>query len=100
MDGTAAQMQASEPLDRHPSLPPFPRGWYCVGFGHELAPGGLISRRLAGEEIVVFRTRSGRAVAVGAWCPHMGAHFGRTGATVEGESLRCAFHGFAFDGSG
>jgi nitrite reductase/ring-hydroxylating ferredoxin subunit len=100
MDGTALETQAAPPLDRYPQLPPFPRGWFCVGFGHELARGAVISRRLAGEEIVVFRTQSGRAVALGAWCPHMGAHFGRTGAAVEGESLRCAFHGFAFDGSG
>jgi nitrite reductase/ring-hydroxylating ferredoxin subunit len=92
MDATA--------LDRHPELPPFPRCWYAVGFSHELARGKVISRRLAGNDIVVFRTESGRAVALDAWCPHMGAHFGRTGARVEGESLRCAFHGFAFDGSG
>jgi cholesterol 7-desaturase len=71
-----------------------------VGFAHELAPGQVLTRRLGGEEMVVFRTQSGRVAALDAWCPHMGAHFGRTGARVEGESLRCAFHGFAFDGSG
>jgi phenylpropionate dioxygenase-like ring-hydroxylating dioxygenase large terminal subunit len=100
MDGTAVQTRLTEQLDRHPTLPPFPRGWFCVGFGHELGRGQVRSRRFAGEEIVLFRTASGRAVAMGAWCPHMGAHFGRTGALVEGESLRCAFHGFAFDGRG
>jgi nitrite reductase/ring-hydroxylating ferredoxin subunit len=60
----------------------------------------VVSRRLAGEDIVVFRTASGRCVAIDAWCPHMGAHLGRTGARVEDEWLRCAFHGFAFDRNG
>lgn len=104
MDATATQSArdaaARQPLDRHGELRPFPRCWYALAFSHELARGQLLSRRLAGSEIVVFRTASGRAVALDAWCPHMGAHFGRTGARVEGESLRCAFHGFAFDGSG
>lgn len=95
MSGT--EWRAREPLDRHPVLAPFPRGWFCVGWSHELAQGQVLSRRLAGEEIVVFRTQSGRCVAMDAWCPHMGAHLGYTGAKVEGESIRCQFHGFAFD---
>lgn len=87
-------------LERHVPLPPFPTGWYVVGYSHELPPGGLLDRKLAGKELVIFRGASGRAVAIDAWCPHMGAHFARTGAWVEGDLLRCAFHGFAFDGSG
>jgi phenylpropionate dioxygenase-like ring-hydroxylating dioxygenase large terminal subunit len=94
---SATERRLPRPLDRHLELEPFPRGWFCVGFSHELAPGAVLSRRIAGEEIVVFRTASGRCVAMDAWCPHMGAHLGRTGARVEGESIRCAFHGFAFD---
>jgi nitrite reductase/ring-hydroxylating ferredoxin subunit len=94
---TATDPRVRPPLDRHPELKPFPRGWFAVGYSHELPIGTVLSRRLAGEEIVVFRTRSGRCVAMDAWCPHMGAHLGRTGAKVEGESIRCAFHGFAFD---
>ncbi len=34
-----------------------------------------------------------------AYCPHLGAHFGR-GGRVQGEQLRCAFHGFCFDSEG
>jgi nitrite reductase/ring-hydroxylating ferredoxin subunit len=87
-------------VDRHRPLQPFPRGWFCVAYAHDVQRGQVVSRRLAGNDLVVYRTESGRAVAMDAWCPHMGAHLGRTGARVEKETLRCAFHGFAFDGTG
>jgi phenylpropionate dioxygenase-like ring-hydroxylating dioxygenase large terminal subunit len=58
-----------------------------------------VARRFAGQEIVVFRTASGRLSALDAYCPHLGAHLGH-GGTVAQEELRCPFHGFTFDGSG
>jgi nitrite reductase/ring-hydroxylating ferredoxin subunit len=51
------------------------------------------------EELVVFRTRSGALRASRPWCPHLGAHLGH-GGRVEGETLRCPFHGFRFDADG
>lgn len=85
------------PTDRH--LPPFPNGWYVVAFAHELPPGGVLERRFAGQDLVLFRTRSGRAVALDAYCPHLGAHLAY-GGVVEGETIRCPFHGFRFDAEG
>jgi nitrite reductase/ring-hydroxylating ferredoxin subunit len=78
------------------SLPGFPTGWFAVGFSHELLSGGLLLRQFMGRELVVFRTQSGKAIAIDAYCPHMGAHFAH-GGTVEGEIIRCPFHGFCFD---
>jgi nitrite reductase/ring-hydroxylating ferredoxin subunit len=83
-------------LDR---LPPFPKGWYSIAFSDELAPGDVSTRRLAGRELVVFRTRAGALSAVDPICPHLGAHMGH-GGTVEGETLRCPFHGFRFGRDG
>lgn len=83
---------------RYP-FPPFPTGWYFAGRSSDLAPGQLDSRTLAGREIVVWRTRSGKALGSDAYCPHMGAHFGH-GGRVDGEELWCPFHGFCFDGEG
>lgn len=80
-------------------LPPFPTGWYALGASAELARGAVWSRTFFGRELVVFRTASGAVHAVDAYCPHLGAHMGH-GGTVEGEHLRCPFHGFEFDGSG
>jgi nitrite reductase/ring-hydroxylating ferredoxin subunit len=52
-----------------------------------------------GQEVVVFRAASGQACAADAYCPHLGAHFGY-GGRVEGDLLRCPFHGFCFDTTG
>jgi nitrite reductase/ring-hydroxylating ferredoxin subunit len=77
-------------------LPPYPQGWYAVGFASELSPGRVLTRRFMGRDIVVFRTGSGRVFATEAHCPHLGAHLGH-GGTVVGEALRCPFHNFTFD---
>jgi nitrite reductase/ring-hydroxylating ferredoxin subunit len=81
------------------ALPPYPSGWYALAFSAELPRERLVVRQFVGRELVLFRTRSGRACAMDAYCPHLGAHFGH-GGTVEGEILRCPFHGFCFDASG
>ncbi len=80
-------------------IPPFPTGWYVVCFSSELAPGQVRRAKYFGRELVLYRTAAGRAALVDAFCPHMGAHLGH-GGTVEGELLRCPFHGFCFDRSG
>ena len=85
-----------------PSVPHrlgFPDGWFSVGPSARLAAGQLVTRTFFGHEIVVYRSQSGRVSVVDAYCPHMGAHFAH-GGTVEGEHLRCPFHGFEFDRAG
>ena len=76
-----------------------PAGWYAVAFSSEVAPGALLTRRFVGGEVIVYRTASGRAVVTHPYCPHLGAHLGH-GGRVEGETLRCPFHGFRFDPQG
>ena len=86
-------------MARNVDLPPFPNGWFAVGFSRELRPGGVLARRLAGRDLVLFRTASGAPCALDAYCPHLGAHLAY-GGVVQGETLRCPFHGFRFDQSG
>ena len=52
-----------------------------------------------GEQVVLFRTESGVATPMDAYCPHLGAHLGHGGA-VNGERIRCPFHAFEFDTGG
>jgi nitrite reductase/ring-hydroxylating ferredoxin subunit len=78
---------------------PGPSGWYVVAVSSEVAPGAHVTRPFHGGEVVVFRTESGRVVVSRPFCPHLGAHLGRTGR-VEGETVRCAFHGFRFGPDG
>ena len=85
--------------ETEPATLPVPTGWFCLGWSDELPRGGILTRRLAGHELVLFRTRDGQAAAVDAHCPHLGAHLGH-GGTVEDGTIRCPFHGFCFDTAG
>ncbi len=80
-------------------LPPFPSSWYAVGLTAELRIGEIKPLQFCGQEVVLYRTQSGEAVLCEANCAHMGAHFAY-GGTVEGETIKCPFHGFCFDKSG
>jgi len=77
------------------TLPPYPKGWYAVGFSSELRAKQLKTSTYFGRELIAFRTEDGRPVMMDAYCPHMGAHMGR-GGCVEGNTVVCPFHGFAF----
>lgn len=78
---------------------PYPDGWFAVAFADELPPGLLLRRRFMGEDLVVYRTRSGVVRVVEPYCPHLGAHLGH-GGWVEGEEVVCPFHHFAFGTDG
>jgi phenylpropionate dioxygenase-like ring-hydroxylating dioxygenase large terminal subunit len=100
--GAGASVIAGEPVrpqsERYPWTV-FPAGWYAVAFSHELAKGGVLARRYFGRELVVFRSESGVAAVLDAYCPHMGAHLAH-GSRVDQGALRCPMHGFRFDGGG
>lgn len=76
---------------------PVPNGWYAVAFSRDLIPGQVLPIHYFGEDMVLFRTRSGQARVLDAFCPHLGAHVGE-GGRVIGESVRCPFHGWEYDG--
>ncbi|WP_331737272.1 Rieske 2Fe-2S domain-containing protein [Streptomyces sp. NBC_00019] len=75
---------------------PYPNGWFAVAFSTEVRPGQVITSRLMGKDVVIFRTRSGTLTVVDPHCPHLGAHLGR-GGRMDGENLVCPFHAFAFN---
>lgn len=74
---------------------PYPQGWHMMAASSDLAPGGIITRRLMGKDVVLYRTRSGLLRAITPHCPHLGAHLG-CNSTLEGEDIVCPFHRFAF----
>ncbi len=72
-----------------------PAGWYVVATSQEVEPGQVVCRRYFDRELAVYRTQGGEVSVIDAYCPHMGAHLGKLGK-VEGETLRCGFHGFRY----
>jgi nitrite reductase/ring-hydroxylating ferredoxin subunit len=79
-------------------FPGIPLGWYTVATSDEVRAGQILPVKYFGEELILYRTESGEARLTDAYCPHMGAHLGS--GKVQGENLRCAFHGFEFGGDG
>jgi phenylpropionate dioxygenase-like ring-hydroxylating dioxygenase large terminal subunit len=77
---------------------PIPNGWFAVAWSHELREGDVRPIHYFGEDLVLFRTRSGHARVLDAFCPHLGAHIGH-GGRVMGENVRCPFHGWHYDGT-
>ncbi len=76
-----------------------PLGWYPVAWSFELERGAVAKRRYFARELVIYRGESGEAFVLDAHCPHLGAHLG-VGGKVEGDTIRCPFHGWRFAGSG
>ncbi|MCB1615177.1 MAG: Rieske 2Fe-2S domain-containing protein [Pseudomonadales bacterium] len=78
---------------------PIPFGWYAVSPSGELENGAVKALHYFDRELVLFRTESGEAKVLDAFCPHLGAHLGH-GGSVVGESIACPFHGWQFSGEG
>lgn len=76
-----------------------PFGWFFVGYSNELANKDVRPVHYFNRDLVLFRTESGEAGLLDAYCPHLGAHLGH-GGTVEKETIRCPFHDWRFDKDG
>ncbi len=72
--------------------------WYVAALDRELIDGRLLSRRLLGEHVLLYRGESGKLFALNDRCPHRGALLSR--GRLEGDAVRCMYHGIKFDGSG
>ena len=86
---------------------PMPMGWFCVHYSDDLQRGEAKPLRYFDTDLVLFRTESGRAVLLDAYCPHLGAHLGYGiheevghGGRIEGETIVCPFHAWRFNAEG
>src|SRR5438128_12699833 len=78
---------------------PFIRNtWYVIAWGHEVPAGELFARRVAGESIVLYRRTDGSLVALENRCPHRHAPLAM--GRLEGDCVRCMYHGLKFDADG
>src|SRR6476660_8218491 len=79
-------------------LPAFPNGWFGLCYGDEVPAGGVKSVHALGRDLVAFRGEDGRVHVLDAYCVHLGAHLGH-GGTVVGNTIRCPFHGWCYEGA-
>ncbi len=72
--------------------------WYVAAWAHELIDGKLLARTILDQPILLYKGDSGRAVALDDRCCHRGARLSQ--GRLEGDCVRCMYHGLKFDGSG
>jgi 3-ketosteroid 9alpha-monooxygenase subunit A len=85
----------------------FPRGWFMIAEATEVTDKPL-ALRFFGRDLVLYRGESGTPYLLDAYCPHMGTHLGanttsyvvRDGAHIQGEAIRCPYHGWRFGPDG
>jgi vanillate O-demethylase monooxygenase subunit len=72
--------------------------WYMIAWEQELGGDAMLSRRVMGNRILVFRRSSGTIAALRDRCPHRFARL--SDGTRELDHIVCPYHGLTFDGSG
>jgi renierapurpurin 18,18'-hydroxylase len=79
-------------IDTHPDF------WYPILWADELKPGKSRGCRFAGDPVVVCRSAKGKLFALEDRCAHrqVPLHLG----VVVGETIRCGYHGWAYDCAG
>src|SRR3954469_19168404 len=74
------------------------RYWMPIGGASELDETPIKPMRLMGEDLVLYRDRSGRYGLVDRHCSHRRADLAC--GWVEAGGIRCSYHGWLFDAGG
>ncbi|KKW65044.1 2Fe-2S ferredoxin [Mycolicibacterium elephantis] len=82
-----------------PPLSMKPTGWFQVAWSAEVQPGEVRRMKYFDREMICWRTASGEAVVMDAYCEHLGAHLGY-GGHVDGDVIQCPFHGWQWNTEG
>jgi phenylpropionate dioxygenase-like ring-hydroxylating dioxygenase large terminal subunit len=72
--------------------------WYIVAESRELKPGLVLSRKVLGEWLAVFRDSERKPVVLRDRCPHRNSRLSL--GRLENGCLRCRYHGWLFEGQG
>jgi 3-ketosteroid 9alpha-monooxygenase subunit A len=75
-------------------------GWIQVAWSAEVPPGETRTMHYFGQELLAWRTPSGRLHVMDAYCEHLGAHLGYGGTVTDHDTIACPFHGWEWNGEG
>ncbi|TWD17428.1 phenylpropionate dioxygenase-like ring-hydroxylating dioxygenase large terminal subunit [Streptomyces sp. T12] len=75
-----------------------PDFWYPVAVSRRLRPGRVVGTVFAGERIALYRGQSGTVHALEDRCAHRQVPLSM--GVVDGETLRCCYHAWAYRGDG
>lgn len=72
--------------------------WYVAAWTSELEQGKVIGRTIIGDPVALFRKTDGSPVAIVDRCSHR--HAALSLGRVEGDEIRCMYHGLKFSADG
>jgi len=76
----------------------FSESWFPICLSRELAPGKIVGVDFLDGRVVAYRGQNGEARVMSAYCAHVGADL--SVGDIQGDTIRCAFHHWRYDGSG
>ncbi len=92
-----------EPISRervNAKIFPFPLdAWYAVAWDHEVSHRTIMARTVAGRPMALYRTESGRPVALADACWHRLAPLSM-GKLVGADEIQCPYHGLRYNPAG
>ena len=74
------------------------QGWTAVALALDLPKGGVLRSVTQGQDLAVWRSRSGSVRAWANRCPHRGMRLSY--GFVRGETLTCIYHGWQYGTDG
>jgi nitrite reductase/ring-hydroxylating ferredoxin subunit len=92
-------IQSGPPGDLKAPLGEIPFGWFYLMESKDLKPRDLRLMHRCGQDFILWRGANGEPHFQEAYCPHLGANIG-VGGEVIGDTVRCPFHHWSFDGCG
>ena len=72
--------------------------WYAAAWSDEVAPGTILSRKILGEDLAIYRGEAGTAAVLFDRCPHRLLPL--SCGQVRGENVECGYHGMTFNAAG
>ena len=72
--------------------------WYAAAWDYEVVDSKKLARTFLEKPVVIFRGESGKYIALDNRCCHRGAPLDQ--GRVEGDCLRCMYHGMKYDADG
>ena len=96
-----AALETESPQDLRPLIPALglPEYWYPATQDRRVGWRKPVYLKMLGQDLCLFRGKSGKVTAVANACPHRGAMLSEGSCTFRG-FLTCFYHGFTFDEHG
>ncbi|MBE7193726.1 MAG: aromatic ring-hydroxylating dioxygenase subunit alpha [Gordonia polyisoprenivorans] len=73
--------------------------WYAAAWDHEVGSTQILARTIAGKPLALYRTDSGRPVALADACWHRLAPLSM-GKRIGAEEIQCPYHGLQYNAAG